>query len=189
MQHWGTVGFKDTKFSKIFAGHFHCSQQYDNVYIPGSPLPFRFDEGMVDHGFYVFNIENDEVDFIDIKVGEKLLGTNAPPDYITIAEDDIGEIDARNCNVRVVLNSTKSRDELDTIRGSLEGKGAIKVSWMKTKEDESSVAPEESAILEPHNLFERYIEFDKPKDLNKQLLLSLNKKIVEEAFDIQSDDE
>lgn len=188
MKHWNAVDFSEFKFSKVFAGHFHCNQQFENVYIPGSPIPFRFDEGMVEHGFLVYDLDSDDVEFVNIKVGEKLLGSPAPPDFVTITEDDVDKTAPDNCNVRIILDSAKSRDELDLIRRTLEEKGARKISWMKAKEADDS-APKESAVLEPYNLFERYIEHDKPNDLNKNLLVSLNKKIVEEAFDIKSGDD
>jgi len=185
MQHWNVVDFSNAPFAKIFAGHFHCHQEINNVYIPGSPIPFRFDEGMVDHGFYV--LDGDAVEFINIKEGEELLGTSAPPDYITMSENNIDGTNLANCNVRVILEATRSRDELNMLRMKLEAQGALKISWMKAKE-EAKEMPREQAILEPDNLFSKFVDFDQPKGLNKQLLLALNKKIVEEGFDANQDE-
>jgi hypothetical protein len=60
---------------------------------------------------------------------------------------------------------------------------------MKTKEAENKEMPKESAVLEPYNLFEKFIDHDKPKGLNKPLLISLNKKVIDEAFDLEKDDQ
>jgi DNA repair exonuclease SbcCD nuclease subunit len=188
MQNWGMVNFDATRFSKVFAGHFHCNQQIGKVYIPGSPIPFKFDEGMVEHGFYDYDIDSGLVQFIDIKTCEKLLGSKAPPDFVTISEKDVDTVSLSGNNIRIILDMSKSRDELNAVRAKLESKGALRVSWMKTQEDDKSM-PKESEVLEPHNLFERFVDFDKPKGLNKQLLVSLNKKIVEEAFDTSKSDD
>jgi len=183
MQHWGIIDFTNTNFSKVFAGHFHCMQEYGNVHIPGSPIPFRFDEGMVDHGFFEFDLNTNQTKFVNINVGRELVGGSLPPDYVTIPINDLSDVDVSNNNIRVFLDQeNKSRDELDRIRKDLMDRGAIKVAWMKTKEEDREV-PSGTASLEPSSLLEKFIEFDKPKGLNKQLLLSLNKQIMEEAFD------
>jgi DNA repair exonuclease SbcCD nuclease subunit len=183
MQHWGAVRFDQTKFEKVFAGHFHCNQQIGKVLIPGSPLPFRFDEGMVSHGFYEYDIESGEAKFIDIKIGNRLIGGTPPPDFITILEPDAAGLDLSNCNVRIMLDTTKSRDELNDIRAKLESKGAIKISWIKAKEKELSSNAE--APVEPTSLFEKYLIYDKPKGLNEQLLIGLNKQILDESFSLK----
>jgi DNA repair exonuclease SbcCD nuclease subunit len=182
MQHWGMVNFDDTKFKRVFAGHFHCNQKVDKVYIPGSPLPFRFDEGMVDHGFYELDLDADRVEFININRGESLIGGEAPPDYITIIDDQLADVDVTRKNVRVRLTETKSRDELDRIRNDLESRGAIKVTWMRVEEVETDMAGD-GAVMEPSTLLEKYYDHDKPSGLSKQLLLSLNKQVLSEAFD------
>jgi hypothetical protein len=188
MQHWGSIGFEHTKFDKVFAGHFHCQQHFDNIYIPGSPLPFRFDEGMVPHGFYQLDCESGEAEFINISIGESLIGGNAPPDFITITESTIDELEKLDrTNVRIILDTTKSRDELDRIRQKLESQGASKVTWMKAKEQEQEM-PGETEALEPMKLFETFIDHDKPKGMNRELLITLNKQIVEEAFNIDADE-
>ena len=59
LKHWSIVDFDQSKFDRVFTGHFHCHQNVganQNVWYPGSPIPFRFDEGMVPHGFLVYNL-------------------------------------------------------------------------------------------------------------------------------------
>jgi DNA repair exonuclease SbcCD nuclease subunit len=182
LRHWSVVDFSDTKFDKVFAGHFHCGQHFDKVYIPGSPIPFRFDEGMVKHGFYDFNCDNGDTEFIDINKGIDLIGGTPPPDFITINEADIHNADVNNKNVRVVIG-TKSRDELNRIRCEFESRGATKVSWMKVEEQDREM-PTETAALDPISLFEKYVGYDNPKGLDRTTLVSLNKKVVEDAFKI-----
>ena len=187
VQHWSRVNFIETKFHKVFAGHFHCNQEFGPVCIPGSPLPFRFDEGMVPHGFYRLGCDSGEAKFIDIKVGEGLIGGVSPPDFITVNVSDIDDAVIKHCNVRVVLDTEKSRDELNRIRFELESRGALKVVWMKIKDHDTEMPEEMTAALEPLALFEKFLEHDNPKNLDKQLLISLNKKVIEEAFDAQTD--
>lgn len=189
MQHWGLVNFDNTKFSKVFAGHFHCGQQFSNIYIPGSPIPFRFDEGMVPHGFYVLDTDTDTAEFIETRWCAQTMEESwgiAPPDYVTVGESDIGDIDPTNSNIRVILDGTKSRDELDDLRHHFESQGAVKVTWMKTKDKEMDI-PQESATMEPDSLFEKFVDHDNPTGLSRDLLITLNKKILEEAFNVSTD--
>jgi DNA repair exonuclease SbcCD nuclease subunit len=186
MKHWGHVNFDETKFKKIFVGHFHVHQEFKNVYIPGSPIPFRHDEGMVAHGFYTLDLDTDEVDFVDIDVGKELIGGVSPPEFWTITEEGLNNIpDPVNTNIRIMLDSPKNRDELDRIKHDLMTKGALKVVFMKTKEkDELSPAEDVGSVgtMDPLTLFDKFLEADKPA-LDKQMLRNLNKKIIEESFE------
>lgn len=187
MRHWGHVNFDNTKFKKVFAGHFHIHQEFKNIYIPGSPIPFRHDEGMVDHGFFVYDLDQDDVEFVNIDIGMELIGGNKPQEFWTISDDKIDDIkDFSNMNVRIMLNdNTKSRVELDEIKNRILDGGAVKVSFMKLKEkdDESDKKlGDHSGTLDPIKLFEEFIGRDRP-DLDLNLLTALNKKIIDESFD------
>ena len=57
LQNWSVITFQDAPFKGVYAGHFHNKQQIgDNVWYPGSLIPFKFDEGDVAHGFYCLEL-------------------------------------------------------------------------------------------------------------------------------------
>lgn len=183
LQHWGVVNFDNTKFNHVFAGHFHCNQDIGKVHIPGSPLAFRFDEGMVDHGFYEFDLDSDTPKFIPIKS----FGGKPPPDFITVSESDIDSINPSNSSIRVLLDNEKSRDELERIKHNLESHGAIKVTWMKSKSTEQDSKATDNVVSDSSSLLEKYVQHDNPDNINQKLLLSLNKQIIDEAYNIESE--
>jgi DNA repair exonuclease SbcCD nuclease subunit len=186
IKHWSVVDFTDSKFDRVFTGHFHCHQNVGeraNVWYPGSPIPFRFDEGMVPHGFIELDLETQDVKFVDI-FDLKLLEGPRPPDYITITDDMLKDLKHfKGDNVRVQLNRDYSRDEMLRMRYNLEEAGVRQIKLNKTKEDKvdlESSAKNSLSLYSPEDLFNQWIEHDKPKKLDVSLLKRLNKEIVKE---------
>jgi DNA repair exonuclease SbcCD nuclease subunit len=188
IKNWNMVDFKGTKFKRIFAGHFHCYQELGKLMYCGSPIPLRFDEGVVDHGFVVYDVDINECEFIKtFEVGEK---KNKPPDYLTITDDFDGSFDGDK--VRVVLSKDYTENELDTMRQTYVEKGASSVQWMKQKEEQTDIQlDEEGGIFgSPEEMFAKFVEYDKPEgDLDVGMLMELNKKVAIEANDIISNRE
>ena len=191
IKHWSVVDFSNSKFNRVFTGHFHCHQSVGeraNVWYPGSPIPFRFDEGMVPHGFIEFDLETQEVKFKEI-FDLHLLDGPRPPDYITITDEALEEgIFGEKClelfkgdNVRIKLNRDYSRDELLKMRQDLEEVGVKQVKLNKMKEDKvdiTSGSKNNLSLNSPEDLFNQWVEHDKPKKLDVELLKRLNKEIL-----------
>lgn len=184
IKHWSVVEFTDSKFDYVFTGHFHCHQSVGeraNVWYPGSPIPFRFDEGMVPHGFLEFDLDTKDVKFINIfDLG--LIEGPRPPDFITIADDMLGDLKHfKGDNVRVQLNRDYSRDELLRMRKTLEDAGIRHVKLNKIKEDKIDIesgTKNSLSMCSPEDLFNQWVEHDKPKKLDIYLLKRLNKEII-----------
>lgn len=181
LKYWNQVDFTDSKFDRIYAGHFHCAQQVgNNLWYPGSPIPYRFDEGLVEHGFYVLDCDSRDHEFIKtFQYGAQNIGGTIPPDYITISDDD--EINLSHpSHVRVSLARRYNQMEYDKLRERLIDAGALSVKWMNHKRDDDSIAGSlehrDSGLSDPIKLFERWIEHDNP-DLDHSLLKRLNKSI------------
>ncbi len=186
IKHWSIVDFTDSKFDYVFTGHFHCHQsvgERKNVWYPGSPIPFRYAEGMVPHGFIEFDIPTKEVKFVDIFDLELIDGPR-PPDYITITDDMLNEIQCiEGDNIRVQLNNDYSKDELLRIKKTLEDAGANHVKLNKMKEEKIDLndgAKNNLSLHSPGDLFNQWIEHDNPKNLNIPLLKKLNQEIIKE---------
>jgi DNA repair exonuclease SbcCD nuclease subunit len=184
LKNWSVVDFSETKFKRVYTGHFHCYQHVGkNTWYPGSPIPFRFEEGLVEHGFLVYDTEKNEHEFINtFKVGKELLPNEQPsPDYLTFVDDDKDKVDVSGNYARVCLSKDYTTNELSEIRAYLLNKGAIDVKWMKSQQEEDLVIQEKSKITDGLKLFEQWVTHDNPEHLDKIALIDLNKKIVDEG--------
>jgi DNA repair exonuclease SbcCD nuclease subunit len=192
LQNWSIVDLEDTKFYRIYTGHFHCEQQVGKVYYPGSPIPFNFAEGATEHGFYVYDIERREHQFIKtFEVGME----PRPPNYLTINDQNITENinTLANNKIRIKLSRDYTTNELGRIKELLKKRGALAVDWSlpetKTNEEDTAKAAVIN-ISSPEALFKAWLEHDDPNELDKDLLIKINeqvKLIAEERYVVQED--
>lgn len=177
-KHWSVVNFADSKFDKIFSGHFHCYQEVgDNLWYPGSIIPFNFNEGFVDHGFLIYDTNDRTHEFVNILDIDDF----RPLQFLTITDDDIDRYDVTNAKVRIHSDKHYTDDEFSKIRNGLLNRGAVSVSRMKLKDDEIILDDniiEGVDLNDDFALLELYYDNDKPEDIDKSLLKSLNKKVV-----------
>lgn len=189
LKEWGHVTFKNSRFNKVFTGHFHCHQQIDNAYYPGSPIPFKFDEGNHEHGFLTYDLVTDQVEFIDLfKVGPTLLpGEQLPPQYITVLDEDLNNLDTNDVKgniVRLSFQTEPTQTERTQIKEHLELLGAKSIRWMNLyqKQDKLTTIKKDFDVSNK-NLFDAYLQkdADKNKDLERHILLSMHNDIVIEG--------
>ncbi len=186
-KHWSYVTFKDFPL-RVYTGHFHCHQQVGhNVWYPGSPIPFRFDEGLVDHGFIVYDIEQRSHEFV--KIFDLYEPAEKPPDFITIIDSSVESLTADEVvgnNVKISLGREYTNDERVQLREKLIGMGAISISWAKAIEadvniDETVTSGETISLADPSKLLSVWLEQDKPDWINVDLLMSLNAEITDRS--------
>lgn len=191
LQDWSFVDFTDSKFDRVYTGHFHIGQQVGrNVWYPGSLIPFKFDEGDSDHGFYEYDTNTRQHKFVSIwSVPSK----DAPPQYLTLADtllDEKAENEISNNVIRVATSREYSPNEKEEIRLKLSSMGARKVTFLDlTKYDQHDVVIEENLdTIKIDELFREFVEADKSgtKDLRTNLLLKLDIEIRQEGDDIYS---
>ena len=171
LQNWSVVSFEDTKFSKVFTGHFHCHQKVGKkTWYPGSPFAFRYDEGVVEHGFLVYDTVSGDHDFVNIyDVGLK---ETQPPEFITIDKDDVDSDFISGNNVKVMLGADDDEDE---IRSKLREAGARNISF--TKVAEKPVDFSVVGAVNSNDMFQAWLDFDKPVGYDNDTLIALNKEI------------
>jgi DNA repair exonuclease SbcCD nuclease subunit len=193
LQDWSVVDFEDSKFDRVYTGHFHIRQQVGgNVWYPGSLIPFKFDEGDTEHGFYVYDIKERDHQFVNIwKTGRKLLPKETtPPQYCTFHDSLLDEKKAdevENNYIRVATTREYSPNEKDEIRSTLMSMGARRVTFMDlVKHDEVVCEDEVSEVVDMGSIFRDYVESDgkHTKDLRLNLLLKLDREIREEGDEI-----
>jgi DNA repair exonuclease SbcCD nuclease subunit len=189
LKNWSFVNFDNSKFKKIYAGHFHCHQDIGKLTYPGSPIPFRFDEGVVEHGFMVHDTDTNTHKFIKIYDICERYSSERPPDYVSIIDKDLGKNLkwAKGNNVRIIQSRDYTTTELTKMREILVGKGALKVSFLLRQKQitEAKEAVSVKKLSSPETLFEAYIKHDKP-ELDEKLLKSLLSKIAVEADGLMS---
>lgn len=183
LKNWSVVDLSHTKFKRIYTGHFHCYQNVGKTWYPGSPIPFRFEEGLVDHGFLVYDTDkNEHIMVKTFEAGKELLPHEQPaPDYLTFTDDDKEQVEVSGSFTRVCLSRDYTANQLSDIRNYLLKKGALDVKWMKSKQEEDLIIQEKSKISDGLQLFEKWVSHDNPEHLDKQVLVELNKKIVDEG--------
>lgn len=188
LKDWGLVNFADTKFKRVYTGHFHSKQSInDKVFYPGSPIPFKHDEGNVPHGFYVLDTETLEHKFINIwKAGKRFFPHETPPaQYCSVLDADINNLtteDIEHNRIRIAISEDISPDKKKEIKEQLIAKGATDISWMIIKTADP-VLHETTDSLMKSDLFEIYLSNDQKnnKDLDIELLRRLNKEIMREG--------
>jgi DNA repair exonuclease SbcCD nuclease subunit len=191
LKNWSTVDFKDSKFKTVFAGHFHCQQEVGPVHYPGSPIPFRFDEGLVDHGFLIYDTKDKTKNFIKTYDICKKYSDYKAPDYLTVTDKNLLSINLTGNNIKVILTKDYTANELIKIKEILtEKKGAIKISWTKPEKEIKQL--DSNTTTSQDDLFNKWIEHDNPTDYNKELLLEIYsdvKNVAEErAVNVEDDD-
>jgi len=174
---WSVVSFENTKFNKVFAGHFHNHQKVGTKsWYTGSPVPFRFDEGLVEHGFIVYDVISNKQVFIDLL---KLMPDDIrPPDFITATSKDIDQIVKSSPKDRVKIELDVD-DNPEIIKEQLSQSGISNVVFVKPKEECSFIKPE--GFTRSDNIFKSWINYDKPEHLNGDLLVSLDEEIRSES--------
>ena len=183
LKYWDIVTFSKSPFHRVYAGHFHCHQQVgEKVWYPGSPIPFKFDEGLVEHGFFVFDTETRDHEFIPtFGSASEDEQKSRPPDFVTINDDDMDNLDFSSGNkVRVALDREHTENELSEIRKKLMENGAISVSFTKPSEKDEEVLESTSGVSVDDS-FDMWVEHDEPKNMNKNLLFKLNDQVKQEA--------
>jgi len=192
LKDWESVNFSTSKFQHVFTGHFHSKQQvHHNVWYPGSPIPFKFDEGDVPHGFYVFDPENKTLKFVNIwKAGIHFFGENTPlpPQFSTIIDELLHEKtkeDVSNCHVRVALNREYSTDEKKSMHDRLMDIGARSVRFYNLFKKLEVVENPSKSFLPQRDLFEAWTQSDKnAESLDKDLLNRLNFEVTKEGDEL-----
>ena len=183
LKNWNIVKFEDTTFERVYSGHYHCYQSVGKLTYPGSPISFRFDEGVVDHGFIVFDTVDRTSEFIltaDASKGSDYVA----PDYITIIDKDLkNRLNMVSGNhIKIMLSNELNTNQIDKIKAMLHKRGALSVgtSLVSKQIQEPTLVYKEKNFGSPKQLFTEFVKTDDTK-LNKELLYELHDSISQEA--------
>lgn len=174
LKDWSVVTFDYSKFKKIYTGHFHSKQQLGvgdgvqpTVWYPGSLIPFKFDEGDIAHGFYVYDLDTGTHKFVNIwKAGEKLLpGETPPPQFCTFLDELIdGKTvdDVKGNIIRVAMQREYTQEEKRKVKERLVEMGAASVRWWNMAQKLERESSGHVTSVQPNrDLFKAWLDIDK----------------------------
>lgn len=200
LQDWSVVDFTQSPFQRVYTGHFHVNQQVgSNVWYPGSPIPFKFDEGDVPHGFYELDLETMEHKFINIwEAGAEFFPNEPmPSQFHTVLNeqiDNLNQDDVSGQMVRIMQFEDMASDKQLEIKKHLLSLGAKGVTWVRKHEKtQTAVIPSKIVNADPADMFMRWYEADSnAKNLDRGLLVRLDAEIRHEGderyiYDIEPD--
>lgn len=203
LKDWSVVTFEQSKFKRIYTGHFHSKQQLGDgveeptVWYPGSLIPFKFDEGDVAHGFYVYNTETQTHKFVNIwKAGEKFFpDEKAPPQFCTFLDNLLESkttAEVKGNIVRVAMQREYTTDEKKKIKDHLTDLGAVSVRWWNMTQTLDKRPQEISVSVEPNrNLFKAWLDIDKKgvQELDQAVLHKAHDDVVHEGDELYAVEE
>ena len=193
LDHWTVVDFSESKFKQVYTGHFHNYQQVgNNVWYPGSLIPFNFSEGDVEHGFLEYDLDTRTHKFVDIwECGADYFPEEAaPPQYNTLHDSllaEKGSADVAGRALRVALTRDYTANEQAEMRAKLLEMGAKSVRFMNLSVDEPpQLSVAQANLLTADRLFEKFIEADEKgtAGLQHSLLKRMNLEIITEGDEI-----
>lgn len=195
LKDWSVVTFDYSKFARVYTGHFHSKQSVgDKVYYPGSLIPFKFDEGDVPHGFYVYDLADGSHKFVNIwKAGAKFFpDERMPPQFCTFLDellDNKTPEDVKGNIIRVMHNREYTLEEKRVVKDRLTELGAVSVRWMNIMQRIEKTEAEVLTTAAPNrNLWKAWIELDKKglKDLDSSVLNQVHTDVVTEGDELYS---
>lgn len=199
LKDWSIVTFDDMPFDRIYTGHFHSKQQIgENVWYPGSLIPYKFDEGDVPHGWYVYDLNDDTHKFINIwKAAAKFFpDETAPPQFCTVLDtqlEQLTEQDVKNNMVRIALQRDYTNDEKQQIRTRIRNLGAKAVRWLnlQQKPNEEPQSTQIHKDLSFPKLFKTWLDNDDRgvKSLDKDMLIRLNNEVIHDGDELYAVEE
>jgi len=191
--HWGIRGAKRNDhntdadgvpaewlkdYKRVFSGHYHYRNQFENIQYIGSPFQQNFSEMNQDKGVLIYDAETDEVRFIEIE--------GMPKHY---------EVEIYWENNKAKIKKHKAIKPIDFVRAKVRGdsvqvskitKDSIKkfvgAHSIKIDRDvqENSISRMNIEINEIYNegsMMRKYVDFV-GTDLNKEKLLKVGDEIL-----------
>lgn len=168
-----------SRFDKVLSGHFHLKGSYGNIEYIGNPYHMNFNDGG-DRGFYIFDDETLEMEFIKFEGYPKFISYVARIDDVLFDGEFTGDI------IRLIFKEdfgiTENTRIVEKIKNMNPVGLFIRYDFSSNKEGSDSVLDVKMDSLEM--IHQHYIDgciF--PENINKSLLKSILEKIYKELDD------
>lgn len=167
-------------YDLVLTGHYHSQQKKDNVQYIGTPYPISMNEANESHGFWVFDSETLELEFIEY-TGIRAISVS----YKDIIEDKVDLSNPDGTSIRIEFpDDLDDETMIEEVRSSLEEKGFqdIKVKYRGNKAKEI-LEEDVEEISNVENIDQLVISYlDKSSDVegvDKDKLKTLYKKAMD----------
>lgn len=118
-----TNSFK--KYKRVFSGHYHSIQQKGNITYLGSPYELSWGETDTEHGFWVYDLDLDELEFIPNNESKRHIKLTLDGEQYSI-ECSGKKLILSTIMIKETLNDLK-RDEVKIIVNDIESEKLIPV--------------------------------------------------------------
>lgn len=170
------------KFRKVFAGHYHYRNAFDNVQYIGSPYQQDFGEMGQDKGVLIWDNVSDTVEFIEIKGTRKHYDTlvmvkKDGKSMIGIQEEDLEDGDAIRIKIegdKELISSLKRKDVVDLVCGS-KTPGLVQINRNFVEKSFSRLNIDAKEIHSTDALMTKYVGHVKTS-LNKEKLMEIGRE-------------
>lgn len=145
----------------VISGHYHSPRLVNNVLSPGSPIPLRKNEGKEDHGYWIYDSDNNSFEFFKLDY----------PEFVEIHDGVLENVDGN-----IVIAHVKSAKEADTISKKLDSMSpeyyevVIEPHIVKNHDVDLSVSDINGSLI-------TYIDSNKKFSTKKKDLLEINEEV------------
>ena len=164
-----------SKFERTLSGHFHTIGTYDNnVTYLGSPYHMTFNDTGV-RGFYVFDDETNELEFIPWDKSPKFVQWNAKPDHL-LGNEFEGQV------VKIIFNEDYGTTVNNQIISDVQATNPLQTftEYRFSGGMTETMVTEEVSLLEPLEIHKDFVFHSEiPKHLNVKVL----DKILDQLYD------
>ena len=164
-----------SKFDRTLSGHFHTIGTYDNnVTYLGSPYHMTFNDTGV-RGFYVFDDETDELEFIPWEKSPKFVQWNAKPDQL-LGKEFEGQV------VKIIFNEDYGTTINNQIISDVQSTNPLQTftEYRFSGGMTESMVTEDVSLMEPLEIHKDFVFHSEiPKHLNVKVL----DKILDQLYD------
>lgn len=185
------INFDHRNAGKVFTGHFHCHHRAGvKTHYTGSPIPFSFDEGVVDHGFIEYDCHTKTEKFVNLRplMAKYYPSQVLPANMMTIGIDDINKLPddmiAGNC-FRVISEQYVPDELMIQYKTDLASRGAKMVRFMKMTDIIAPTVVGGNVQVVKANMSDLLIQYfnndPNANKYNESLLKSLNTEIVHDG--------
>lgn len=158
-----------SNWDRVFLGHYHAEQKLsDNVEYVGSPLQLSFGEAFQDKHILIYDLSNDEKEYI--------INDFSPKHYI-INENELDNYDLNGNFVRLEVEDISSNKMLEIRKNLIEEKNVSTMEIKQSiKKEEHVIQDAKSILYKEDQMLQKYLD-QINISLDKEKLLSIGKSI------------
>lgn len=167
-------------FRRVWSGHYHYRNSFENIQYIGSPLQQNYGERDQEKGVFIYDTKTQKIEFVAIEGTKKHWEINVSwVDGKEVYSGDLKAINPKD-HVRVVAHG-----DLESVSNFNKDKAIKKLKCVDIKLDRdikektfSRMNIKSEEIHTPISLVEKYVDFVET-DLDKALLLDVGRSLLE----------